>query len=79
MFGALCAPFLGMSKAWLERSASIVEVILAISEGRYLLLGLCVLLVVVVLTMLRAALLVYSVWPLRQGRPALHHAKLAFA
>ncbi|MCL6283734.1 paraquat-inducible protein A [Ruegeria sp. 2012CJ41-6] len=79
MAGALCFPFLGMSKAGLERKASIVDVILAFSEGWYVLLGLCVLLFVVVLPMVRAALLVYTIWPLRQGRPALPHAKLAFA
>lgn len=78
MIGALSFPFLGMSKAGLEREASIIDIILAFSQGWYLLLGLCVLLFVVALPMLRTALLVYTMWPLRNGKPPLPHAKRAF-
>ncbi|WP_037313550.1 paraquat-inducible protein A [Ruegeria halocynthiae] len=79
MIGALSFPFLGMSKAGLERQASIVDLIMAFSQGWYQLLGLCVLLFVVALPMLRAGLLIYTIWPLRNGKPPLPHAKRAFA
>lgn len=79
MVGALCFPFLSIAEAGLSNKASIVEIILTFTDGWYLLLGLCVLLFVVVLPLVRTGLLLYAVWPLRRGAPPWPHARHAFA
>lgn len=78
MIGAVSFPFLSMSSAGLGHSTSILQIIWVFSEGWMVIVGAAVALLVVVLPVFRALALVYTMLPLRLGRPALPYARNVF-
>lgn len=78
MFGAIFFPFLEISKLGLGHGTSLFGVAMAFSDGIVAPLTAAVLGLVVGLPALRAALLVYTLWPLARGRRPYRHAAPAF-
>ena len=78
MVGAVFFPFLTISAKGLSHASSVFEAAMAFSEGILAPLSLAVLLVIVAMPTLRFAALIYTLWPLENGRPAWRHAARAF-
>lgn len=78
MVGAIFFPFLEISRLGLGHGTSLFGVAMAFSEGFIAPLTVGLLGVIVALPALRAALLVYTLWPLVRGRPPYAHAVRAF-
>ncbi|MGD9917159.1 MAG: paraquat-inducible protein A [Paenirhodobacter sp.] len=78
MIAAIFFPFLTISARGLSHASSIFEVALAFSDGWLAPLSLAVLLAIVALPIARFAALIYTLWPLANGRRAWPHAALAF-
>ena len=78
MFGAIFFPFLEISKLGLGHGTSLFGVAMAFSDGIVAPLTVAVLGLIVGLPALRAALLVYTLWPLARGRAPCRHAAQAF-
>jgi len=78
MTGALFFPFLELNAAGLHRSASVLDAALAFSSGLMVPLALAVGLLIIVIPVMRALLLGYTILPLRLGRPPLPGARQAF-
>lgn len=78
MAGALFFPFLELDAAGLHRSASVLDAALAFSSGLMVPLALAVGLLIIVIPVVRALLLGYTILPLRLGRPPLPAARTAF-
>jgi paraquat-inducible protein A len=78
MTGAIFFPFLELDAVGLHRSASVLDAALAFSSGLMVPLALAVGLLIIVIPVLRALLLGYTILPLRLGRPPLPAATAAF-
>lgn len=78
MIAAVFFPFLKISARGLSHESSVFEAAMAFSEGWLVPLSLAVLAAIVATPMLRFAALIYTIWPLANGRPAYRHAALAF-
>lgn len=78
MFGAIFFPFLEISRLGLGHGTSLFGVAMAFSEGVVAPLTVALLGVIVALPALRAALLVYTLWPLARHRRPYRHAVRAF-
>lgn len=78
MLGAVFFPFLEISRMGFGNATSLFGVALAFAEGILLPLVLAVLIMIVGLPVLRSFLLLYTLVPLAQGRPAHRHAATAF-
>ena len=74
MIGAIFFPFLGISAQGLQNGSSVIEVALAFSGGALTPLSLMVVAVIILIPLIRAGAIVYSLWPLAQGRAAYRHA-----
>lgn len=79
MCAALAFPFLGMSRAGLSSEASILGLAATISDGWYHLLAIFLVLFVVGIPILRTALLMYTIAPLRYGKEPYLYSKRAFS
>ena len=69
MVAALFFPFLELSVIGLHRNASVLDAALAFSSGLMVPLALATALLIVVIPLVRAAALTYTLLPLRLGRP----------
>lgn len=78
MIGAVFFPFLEISRMGIGNATSLFGVALAFADGILLPLVLAVLIMIVGLPVLRSFLLLYTLVPLAQGRPARLHAARAF-
>ncbi|MFD2174138.1 paraquat-inducible protein A [Rhodobacter lacus] len=78
MIGAVFFPFLEISAGGISHESSVFDAAMAFSEGILLPLSFAVMALIVVLPLLRVALLIYTLWPLAQGRPAWPQARRAF-
>ncbi|MBZ4020859.1 paraquat-inducible membrane protein A [Rhodobacter sp. TJ_12] len=78
MIGAVFFPFLEISAGGIRHQSSIFDTALAFSEGILLPLSVVVMALIVVLPLLRVTLLLYTLWPLAQGRAPWRHARRAF-
>lgn len=78
MTGAVLFPFLELDAVGLHRSASVLDAALAFSSGLMVPLALAVGLLIIVIPVIRALLLSYTILPLRLGRPPLPAAQDAF-
>lgn len=78
MFGAVFFPFLGISSHGFSHDSSVFEVAMAFFDGWLAPLSVAVLGVIVALPTLRFLALIYTLWPLANGRPAWRHARFAF-
>ena len=78
MAGAVFFPFLNVSVAGLSNRSSIFSTALAFSEGVLAPLALAVMLLVVLIPIVRAAALVYTLAPLARGRRPYRHADGVF-
>lgn len=78
MVGAVFFPFLEISRMGFGNATSLFGVALSFADGVLLPLVLAVLLMIVGLPVLRSFLLLYTLVPLAQGRPARRHAATAF-
>lgn len=78
MVGAIFFPFLEISRLGLGNNTSLFGVAMAFSEGFIAPLTVAILGLVVALPALRAALLVYTLWPLARGRRPYPWAARAF-
>lgn len=78
MFGAIFFPFLEISRLGLGHGTSLFGVAMAFSDGFIAPLTVALLGLIVALPALRAALLVYTLWPLARGKPPYKHAAQAF-
>jgi len=78
MVAAVFFPFLGISSHGLSHESSVFEAAMAFSDGWLAPLSLAVLLAIVLLPVARFTALIYTLWPLANGRPALRHAAFAF-
>lgn len=78
MVGAVFFPFLSVSAAGLDHRSSIFDAAMSFSQGLMLPLALAVLAFIVLIPVLRAALLIYTLVPLARGRPPLPGAARVF-
>ena len=78
MVGAIFFPFLQISRMGFENGTSLFGVAMAFSEGILAPLAVSILGSVVALPALRAALLVYTLWPMARGRRPYRLAAQAF-
>lgn len=78
MVGAIFFPFLDLHSHGLEHKASILDAILAFSQGPMVLLSLAVAILIVALPVLRLAALVYVFAPMALGWHPAQHARTAF-
>ncbi len=78
MVAAIFFPFLDLRSHGLEHRASIVDAILAFSQGPMVLLSLAVAVLIVALPVLRLAALVYVFAPMALGWRPAQHASVAF-
>jgi len=78
MVAAVFFPFLTISARGLSHASSIFEVALAFSDGWLAPLSLAVLAAIVALPVLRFSALIYTLWPLANGRSPWPHAAFVF-
>lgn len=78
MVSAVFFPFLELSAIGLHRKASLLDAAFAFSDGIVLPLSLAVALLIIVIPVMRALALAYTLLPLRLGRPAAPGAERAF-
>lgn len=78
MVGAVAFPFLELSTFGLHRQASVLDAALAYSSGMMVPLAIAVGMLIVVIPLLRAGALAYTLFPLRLGRPPARWAEEAF-
>ncbi len=78
MLAAIFFPFLKISAKGFSHESSVFEVAMAFSGGWLAPLSVAVLGAIVAMPVLRFAALIYTIWPLAQGRPAHRHAAMAF-
>lgn len=78
MVATVFFPFLKISAKGLSHESSVFEAAMAFSEGWLVPLSLAVLGVIVATPMLRFGALIYTIWPLANGRPPRRHAAFAF-
>lgn len=78
MIGAIFFPFLEISTRGLHHESSIFGVAMAFSEGWLAPLAFAVLSMIVALPVFRFAALIYTLWPLANGKPAWRHAATVF-
>jgi paraquat-inducible protein A len=78
MLAALFFPFLELSAAGLHQNATLLDAALAFSSGLVIPLSAATGLLIVVLPLIRAAALAYTLLPLRLGRPPARGAERAF-
>jgi paraquat-inducible protein A len=78
ILAAVFFPFLELSAAGLHRRASVLDAALAFSSGIMVPLALATALLIVVIPLLRAGALAYTILPLRFGRPPAPGAEAAF-
>ncbi|MFV0292069.1 MAG: paraquat-inducible protein A [Paracoccus sp. (in: a-proteobacteria)] len=78
MFAAIFFPFLEISRLGLNHGTSLFGVAMAFSSGFIAPLTVAILGVIVALPALRAALLVYTLWPLARGQAPYTHVVRAF-
>ncbi|MGB0658662.1 MAG: paraquat-inducible protein A [Mangrovicoccus sp.] len=71
-------PFLGLKAAGLSNTASVVDAVLAFSDGMMAPLSLAVAVMILVLPALRLVILIYVLTPLALGRPAFPAAARLF-
>ncbi|MBI1170388.1 paraquat-inducible protein A [bacterium] len=77
MGSAVFFPFLTIAVAGVSRTTSVYEVAFAYSDGILQPLSFVVLAVIMLVPTLRAALLIYAIWPLAHGRPPFARATTA--
>lgn len=78
MMGAVFFPFLRISAQGLSHDGSVFAAAMAFSDGILAPLSLAVLVMIVALPAIRFAALIYTLWPLTNGRPPWPHAAKAF-
>lgn len=78
MIGAVFFPFLEISRMGFGNATSLFGVALAFSHGIMLPLTFLVLILIVGLPVVRAGLLIYVLWPMRNGRLPARYAVPAF-
>ncbi|MFO1142933.1 MAG: paraquat-inducible protein A [Amaricoccus sp.] len=78
MLAAIFFPFLELSIAGLHRKASLLDAALAFTSGIVIPLSAATALLIIVLPLVRAAALGYTLLPLRLGRPPARGAERAF-
>ena len=78
MLAAIFFPFLELSIAGLHKNASLLDAALAFRNGLMAPLSIATTLLIVVLPVLRASALAYTLLPLRLGRPPAPGAERAF-
>lgn len=78
MVGAVFFPFLEISRMGLGNATSLFGVALAFSEGWLMPLTVVLLAMIVGMPVVRASLIVYTLWPLSRGRAPYPHAARAF-
>ncbi|MEZ5686714.1 MAG: paraquat-inducible protein A [Paracoccaceae bacterium] len=78
MVGAVFFPFLKISTQGMSHASSVFEVAMAFSEGWLAPLSFAVMALIVGLPVLRFSALIYTLWPLANGRPAWPHARRIF-
>lgn len=78
MFGAIFFPFLGISSHGFSHESSVFEVALAFSDGWLAPLSVAVLAAIVGLPVIRFCAIIYTLWPLSNGRAPWPHAHFAF-
>ncbi|OWY02114.1 paraquat-inducible membrane protein A [Thioclava sp. JM3] len=78
MIGAIFFPFLEISTRGLSHESSIFGVAMAFSDGWIAPLAFFVLSMIVALPIFRFVALIYTLWPLANGKPAWKHAATMF-
>ncbi len=78
MVSAIFFPFLELSVAGLHRNATLLDAALAFTSELEAPLSVAVTLLIIVLPVIRAAALAYTLLPLRLGRPPARGAEAAF-
>jgi paraquat-inducible protein A len=78
MISAIFFPFLELSAIGLHRRASVLDAAMAFSSGLVLPLSVAVALLIIIVPMVRALALAYTLLPLRLGRPPAAGAERAF-
>jgi paraquat-inducible protein A len=78
MVAALLFPFLELSVIGLHRNASLLDAALAFTSGLVIPLSVATALLIIVIPVVRAAALAYTLLPLRLGRPPAPGAVRAF-
>ena len=78
MMAAIFFPFLELSVAGLHKNASLLDAALAYSQGLMAPLSIATTLLIIVLPVIRASALAYTLLPLRFGRPPAIGAARAF-
>lgn len=78
MVAGVFFPFLKISARGLSHESSVFEAAMAFSQGWLMPLSLAVLIAIVATPVLRFAALIYTLWPLANGRPARRHAASVF-
>ena len=78
MVAAIFFPFLELSVAGLHKNASLLDAALAFSHGLMAPLSVATTLLIIVLPVVRASALAYTLLPLRLGRPPAAGAARAF-
>lgn len=78
MGAAIFLPFLDLSASGMHSRASVLDAVLAFSEGMMLPLSVAVGALIVVIPALRLSLIVYTLAPMMRGGPALPRAAQAF-
>ncbi|MBN2741364.1 MAG: paraquat-inducible protein A [Rhodobacteraceae bacterium] len=78
MIGAIFFPFLEIAAGGLSHKSSIFGVAMAFSDGFLAPLAFAVLAMIVALPIFRFVALIYTLWPLANGRPAYRHAATTF-
>lgn len=76
--GAVTFPFLGIYVAGFRNEASLIDAALAFSDGPFVILSLCVVMLIVFLPALRLLLTLYVLVPVVRDRPPWAGAKRAF-
>lgn len=79
MVGAVFFPFLEISRMGIGNATSLFGVAMAYSHGWLLPLTLVLFITIIGLPVLRAGLIVYTLWPLSRGERPYDHAVPAFA
>ncbi len=78
MVGAIFFPFLEISRMGFGNKTSLFGVAMAFSHGFLLPLTIVVMILIVGLPLIRAGLLIYTLWPLSMNRGPYRHAARAF-
>jgi len=78
MVAALTFPFLELSAVGLHRNATLLDAALAFTSGLVIPLSAATALLIIVIPLVRACALAYTLLPLRLGRPAAPYAAHAF-